>query len=59
MADPVSVTIGVGVITNFVYDGLKAVANSSIQAFAPSAFRASTVLLKEMDREFDDIKRDY
>lgn len=56
MPDPLSFIIGTGVATNFVYDGLKRAASAGIRELAPGAFRGSSMLLAEVDREFEDIK---
>jgi hypothetical protein len=57
MPDPIAYIVGTGVLTNFVYDGLKQMASPAFKAIAPGFFRGSAQLLREMDSEFDEIKQ--
>src|ERR1043166_7069367 len=57
MAEAITLTaITAGVISHFVHDELRSAAKTAIKVIAPGAFRGSSALLSEADREFGHVK---
>jgi hypothetical protein len=53
LAEALTVT---GVLSHFVYEGLREATFGAIREYAPGAFRGSASLLHQVDKEFDKIK---